>query len=338
MSVNDLVEFRFLKYFHKIGETRNITEACNLLNVSQLTVSQQIKQMEDILQIKLLVREKTGVSLTAAGEVLWTAAGELLNGRDELIDLLKAINHGSSSTVRLGFSNLVEGHVLEAAKGSIQTIFPSCKVGADFDDVEQLEFRVLNGGLDGALITLPVPQSSDLLVCPVESELLLVCMRADDPLAMQEEIPAHALNGRLSAFAYPKAHPAAYAKLLKMLAEVNVTLKNCNSTTNREHIQWLVLEKHCLAFVRKNSRLSPGLVARPIHGVSWTIDTALIANKTAQHPAIAMLVRDLKKRVGSLPQLLPWKKAPQSVEETRREDRRSRRGAEQSMPLFGTGS
>lgn len=338
MSVNDLVEFRFLKYFRAIGQTGNITAACQQLHVSQPAVSEQIKNVEDALGIKLLVREKSGVSLTAEGEVLWAAAGELLNGRDELVEVLKAIQRGASSQVRLGFSCLVEGHVIETAENYIRAIFPSCEISSDVDDVERLENRVTAGELDGAFITLPVPTEADVLECIVESEELVVCMRADDPLAAEQEVPAHTLNGKLALFEYPLVHPKAYAKLLEMLTTIGVTPKVCNTTTNREHVQWLVSQGNCYALLRKSRRLLPGLTTRPIHGTKWTIDTALIAKRTAQHPAIAMLVRELKKHTAALPHLLPWKNPSQGTDALRMDGRRTRTPRQQSMPLFGARS
>ena len=44
----------------------------------------------------------------------------------------------------------------------------------------------------------------------------------------------------------------------------------------------------------------PGLVTRPIHGAAWTIDTALILKPVSQHPALALLLRELRKRAGEI--------------------------------------
>ena len=55
-------------------------------------------------------------------------------------------------------------------------------------------------------------------------------------------------------------------------------------------------EGHYYALFRKGSRLMPGLTCRPIHGVDWTIDTAVILKPKLQHPALAMFMRELRRR------------------------------------------
>ena len=134
-------------------------------------------------------------------------------------------------------------------------------------------------------------------------------MRSDDPLAANEAIPTHLLNGKLSLFHYPKVHPLANAKMLEILDSVGIKPKDSKPTTNREHIQWMVQERKCYALVRPGVRLLPGLVTRPIHGAEWTIDTAIVLKRTSQHPALAMLLRDLKKKAGEMGAL--W--APQEL-------------------------
>ena len=48
------MELRQLKYFIKAKEVLNFTEAAKSLNISQSTLSQQIKQLEEELDILLL--------------------------------------------------------------------------------------------------------------------------------------------------------------------------------------------------------------------------------------------------------------------------------------------
>lgn len=67
-----------LTYFTSIVEYGSYSEAALELNISQSTVSKQIAQLENELQIKLFDRSTRKASLTAAGEALYPEAAQLL--------------------------------------------------------------------------------------------------------------------------------------------------------------------------------------------------------------------------------------------------------------------
>lgn len=61
---------RHIRYLLAVAEHRNFTRAAEALHVSQPTLSQQIKQLEEILGAPLLDRSGRSVSLTDAGEAM----------------------------------------------------------------------------------------------------------------------------------------------------------------------------------------------------------------------------------------------------------------------------
>ena len=63
------MELRQLKYFTRSAEMLNFTEAAKSLFISQSTLSQQIKQLEDELEILLFDRIGKTVRLTEAGKL-----------------------------------------------------------------------------------------------------------------------------------------------------------------------------------------------------------------------------------------------------------------------------
>jgi DNA-binding transcriptional LysR family regulator len=142
---------------------------------------------------------------------------------------------------------------------------------------------------------LPRPPDG-CLIQQIMHEPLLVCVRANDPLAQCEEIPPALLNGKLAIFSDPQHHPLAHERLLEMLAEQGIQSCISNPTFNADHLQWMVHEGYCLALIPKNGHLHEDLVLRPIQGVAWTIDSAVVYRPESNQKALPVLLRDLERR------------------------------------------
>ena len=335
MSDYDSLEFRHLKYIQAIAEERTFTGASARVNVVQSAISTQIKQLEDLYGFQIFSRDRDGVSLTPYGDVLLACARDLLQVRADVIDMLMALRTGEITPLKIGYSSLVEKRTLHSLVETTRSLFPHCEILSDGDEIQNLEARVGDGELDGALVTLPIEHNSDLTTCIVERERLFVCVRSDDRLAAHESIPAHELNGKLGLFVYPSVHRAAHLRLIELLSNVGITPKKCNPTTNREHVQWMVQQGQCYAFVRSGRTLLPGLTSRPIHGADWTIDTALILRPTTQHPALALLVREVRKRNTQSGPIWVQKKSVQPEQLTGGKKSQSKTNdRSKSLPLF----
>lgn len=64
------MELRQLRYFIKVAQTLSFSEAAKLLFITQSTLSQQIKQLEQDLDAPLFIRTSHSVALTEAGSEL----------------------------------------------------------------------------------------------------------------------------------------------------------------------------------------------------------------------------------------------------------------------------
>ena len=64
------MELRQLKSFIKAAEMLSFSDAAKALNIAQSSLSQQIKQLEDELDVKLFLRNSHSIALTEAGKVM----------------------------------------------------------------------------------------------------------------------------------------------------------------------------------------------------------------------------------------------------------------------------
>ncbi|MER9146943.1 LysR family transcriptional regulator, partial [Mesorhizobium sp. M0871] len=64
------MDIRQLRYFVGVVEAGSFTKAAATLNVAQSALSLHVRQLEEGFGTQLLVRGRTGVSLTASGDKL----------------------------------------------------------------------------------------------------------------------------------------------------------------------------------------------------------------------------------------------------------------------------
>jgi DNA-binding transcriptional LysR family regulator len=313
MSVYDHLEFRHLKYIVAIAEDGTFTAAAARLHVVQSALSRQVRELEDVLGVQIF--EPGGATLTGAGESLLRFARQLLDMRVELVNALQALHHASIQPFRLGFTPFVDKSVLDTVSQAYRDLFPKGNISPENGDTHNLLERLEDGTLDAALVTLPL-NSDGCVVQPVMHESLVVCLRSDDSLAVHEEIPPALLNGKLAIFSDPRHHPLAHARLLEMLEEQGIQPRVANPTFNAEHVQWMVREGLCVALIRQTETLREDLITRPIQGVAWTIDSAIVYRPEHQQMALPLLLRDLDRRFCVADMKAP-KKPPRSTEHNR---------------------
>lgn len=294
MSDSEHLDFRLLKYIVAIAEEGTFTAAAARLHLSQSALSTQIRTLEDNLGIKIFDRER-GTTLTAEGKVLLRYGKEGLRTRDHIVQTIQAIHAGRMTPLRLAFTPFVLNPLLRAVSELYRELIPDSDIIPESEDTEEAIARVRDGECDAALVTLPI-RSEGLDTHILEQERLVVCMRNDDPLATYQAVPSTALSNKICVFTYQKHHPVAYERILQMFAEIGVTPRPCKPTMNIDHIQWMVKEGGCYSLIRAGRPLAFGLTTRPIEGVEWTIDTAIVCTTNHRNPALSLLIGELLKR------------------------------------------
>ena len=309
--MSDLIELRNLKNLIAVVDEGNISRAAKRLYISQSCLSGQMKHLEEALQVTLLVRDNLGVHATPAAEILIAGGRHLLGLRDELCATTRAAHSVSFVPMRLGFSSFVDHALFEMVCSIHASLFPLCEIKPRSGDNVEIVLLLEKGEIDAAVLTLPV-KAPGLKAYPFMQSRLVVCMRADDPLARLNEITPSNLGSKLTIFREPKQHPEAHDRLLEMLDEAGISVAIANLNKSPNDLQWMVESRYGYGLIQEGSVLQKGLVTRPIAGVTWTVDSALILGKSSSPRTMPHLVRELRRRL-RLQSLLPPFKPPRSV-------------------------
>jgi LysR family hca operon transcriptional activator len=181
------VELRHLRYFAAVAAHGSFNRAANNLHLTQPALSRQVKDLEEELGVPLFVRGKNAVTLTAAGELFYEEARDLLARADQAIQRVRG--EARSEILRVGYAPSLTTGVMPGALEKFQTATPRVRI--ELADLAPREMVALakEGGLDllimpsGAEADLPEFQWSEL-----RRMSLVLVMPATHPLAKLKKI------------------------------------------------------------------------------------------------------------------------------------------------------
>lgn len=96
------MEIYQLRSFLTIARTGNLTRAAEMLNLTQSTVSKQIKALEEELGVTLFERTPSGMVLSMPGKQLVEQAEKTLGDALELVNMARRMRGEIVGTIRLG--------------------------------------------------------------------------------------------------------------------------------------------------------------------------------------------------------------------------------------------
>jgi DNA-binding transcriptional LysR family regulator len=289
-AMTDLVEFRHLKYIVAVAEAANITRAAERLFLAQPSLSKQIKDLEDEIGFPIFIRNREGVQITPAGQMIIAYAQEALLARTKIISMARAVHRGEVPPFRLGFSSFINPNLLQHFRNDYASLFPDCSIHLSGGDLSHLLGRLEQGSLDGALLPMPVDGPA-WVVQQVSRDPLMVCMQKDDPLAREPQVSLSDLATRLKVFRDPSVHPSAHSKLMEMLMKEGIAPEVACTASTPADIQLMVIAGYGVALIGQRTLLDPGLTIRPIAGIHWAVDTAFVHHKDADHLAMPLVIR-----------------------------------------------
>jgi len=181
---------RSLQYLVAIAEYGSYTRAAEALHVSQPTLSQQIKQLEESLQSPLLDRSGRTVQLTNAGEIYLRHArrawGELDGGARAIHD----VQNLSRGSLRLGWTPITD-YLTCSLLENFNGLYPGINLHTLEMPQDDIEISVAESRIDIGIVfskpfsitTRPNELENDVLF----EEKLCVAVGKTHPRATQQE-------------------------------------------------------------------------------------------------------------------------------------------------------
>lgn len=181
------MEVRQLGYFIKAAEMLHFTEAAAASFVTQSTLSQQIKQLEEELGMLLFDRVGKQVRLTEAGNIFLLHAKQIIldikKSKQAIFELANMVNGELKIGVTYAFSSM-----LLPALTPFSEKYPGIMIHVEYGTAGELENKLRTADLDIVLAFHEQADSSGLEMQPLFSSRIMMVVAKKNQLAKLNKV------------------------------------------------------------------------------------------------------------------------------------------------------
>lgn len=178
---------RELEYLVALAKYLHFGRAAEACQVSQPTLSAQIKKFEDELGVALVERDSRGVILTSYGHETAARARQILLEIQQLKESVQQNRNPEVGSIRLGVFPTLGPYLLPHVVSPIRKRFPELELLLIEEKSPSLLSRLRAGEIDAAILALPV-NDSQLRTEFLFEERFLLAVPNSHPLARRASI------------------------------------------------------------------------------------------------------------------------------------------------------
>ncbi|MCX5435754.1 LysR family transcriptional regulator [Streptomyces sp. NBC_00063] len=287
-------QMRYLEAAIRLGSLR---KAATEVGIGQPTLSQQIRRLEEDLNVNLLIRRANGVLPSAEARILLPHIRQVIQADRALREEAELINGLRSGCVRLGAVTTAGQILLPEVVPLYRNAFPNVRFSVWEASSAAVRDKVTNGELDLGLVAGPRDPDSDtgLVSTDLISDEIVLCVPRGHPLADKPTVSVPDLEGQswvLPARGYAARH---LADSLFAPSDQNVVYE----TTNPHSTLLMVAARVGIALLSRSALLSHRADEIVTPATDWDplrLTVSMIARADMQPgPAVRKLIEVLRK-------------------------------------------
>ncbi len=244
---------RHLRIFLEVAKTQNMSKAAEKLYISQPTVSQAIKELEDYYGILLFERLNKRLYITETGKKLYFNAQKVVNSFDELDKKMAYINEVEE--IKIGATVTVGDSILSNIISRLKEEHPKSDIYSFVGNTKTIEEKLLSNELDIGIVEGNV-KSLDLVIRPELKDYLVLISSSKHPFAQKETIKLEEL--RNENFAMREEGSGTRELFEEYMEEHKIPVKTVFVGNSPEAIKREVIENNLLSVI------SVGLVEKEV--------------------------------------------------------------------------
>ena len=260
------MELRQLKYFYILSEELNFSKAANKLCISQGTLSQQIRQLENEIGSDLFERTSRTVVLTEAGAELTKYAHKALDAAHECKQIAYDLRSGVTGTLNIGITHSFK-YLLKNTMSNFIRHYPGIRINVYYGTVVDLLEMIRKRDLDCFVAFKPSSDIDDIETLPLFDSKLAIIMRRHHPLSDRASMTADELCK------HPLVLPAKglqSRKYIERISEIDVHKLNVTMETNDPNILLEIISATNLLAITSTLAISyrNDLISIPLAGIN----------------------------------------------------------------------
>ncbi len=181
-----------LRSFHAVAREGTVTGAARILNVSQPTITTQVKELEARYGIELFHRRGRRLELTELGRKLLQKTQHFFNAEDEVAELLEAAAGIRGGHLRIGAVGPF--HVMKMIS-AFRDRYPDIAISIGLGNTKEVVDGLMECRSDVAVVSQITPDP-DLMTIPFSQQRLVAFVGKKHPWNRRRSIALADLDGQ----------------------------------------------------------------------------------------------------------------------------------------------
>ena len=144
-----------MRYLVALEKHRHFGKAARSCFISQPAFSVAIRELESVLNVRLVDRTRKNVTITGVGRDVAAQARLVLNDLEGLVDIARHLQKPLSGRLNLGVIPTIAPFLLPGLLPKLRKAWPALKLYPVEDQTQRIYKQLMHGDLDVILIALP---------------------------------------------------------------------------------------------------------------------------------------------------------------------------------------
>lgn len=184
---------RHLKIFIAVAEAGKMSTAAEKLYISQPSISQSIRELEEHYDALLFERLSKKLFITEDGRRLYSLAKQLVTQYEHLEDVMSKENRRDK--IRIGGTITLGSGMLSHIVRDLKTLLPNLDIYSYMNNTRIIEEKLLNMELDVGIVEGQV-KSHDLISIPLIDDMLVLACGKNHRFYGRRTLFVEELNGQ----------------------------------------------------------------------------------------------------------------------------------------------